>query len=522
VWTRLWTRLVVFFSRLRFAWARRRLDEEARSEFEAHLELLVERYVRSGMTPQQATAAARRRFGNVVQAREALYEMNSLGWLEASFQDLRYALRLLRRSPGFSAVVVATFGLGIGGTTAVFSVVRAVWVAPLPYEQPGRLVRLYQQEVDKPSTRHYLSAPYFKLVRDHAASFESVAALDTYSETGLDLVKGGRGQRLRVLYVSSDYFRTLRSGALRGPGFEPGDEAGARRVVVSDRLWRTRLAADSAILGATIQLSAQAYEVVGIAPPGFARDHESAPPRAVVSVNFARHAFPDMSLESVIGQHIAPLGRKREIVGVVGDVALDVYGAPTLTVYHAHRQFAADRNWTLSYVAATSLPPERLLASVSAAVAALDPELVVHRPASMTEVVGRGKSRERFALVLLGAFASVGLTLAALGLYGVLAYAVRQRTQEIGIRIALGATAGQIRALVLRQAGRALAIGLAVGVAGSLLLGRFLSSLAFGVSPSDARILLAAAVLLTATGVVAAWLPARRASRLDPRTAIQD
>ena len=121
----------------------------------------------------------------------------------------------------------------------------------------------------------------------------------------------------------------------------------------------------------------------------------------------------------------------------------------------------------------------------------------------------------------MGAFALVSVLLAALGLYGVLAYAVRQRTQEIGIRMALGATAAQVRLTVLRQAGL-LGIGLASGTAGSLLLGRWLTSLSFQISPSDPRILLAAAVLLTLTGLLAAWLPARRASNVPPRIAMQE
>jgi len=193
-----------------------------------------------------------------------------------------------------------------------------------------------------------------------------------------------------------------------------------------------------------------------------------------------------------------------------------------LAVYHAHRQFAGDRNWALTQVVATELRPERIVADVRATIAATDPELVVHRASPMTEIVGRGTSRERFALILMGAFAVVSLLLAALGLYGVLSYAVRERTQEIGIRVALGATAAQVRVLVLRQAVLVLGAGLVAGFGGALMLGRWLSSLVFEITPGDPRILLATALLLTITGLLAAWLPARRASRVAPRTAMQE
>ena len=229
-----------------------------------------------------------------------------------------------------------------------------------------------------------------------------------------------------------------------------------------------------------------------------------------------------MPFDSVIGQQISAGGQRLEIIGVVGDVTLDVYGAPTLVVYQAHRQFADNRNWALTQVVATGLPMERILANVRAEIAAVDAELVVHRAAPMTEVVGRGTRRERFALVLMGVFAAVSVLLAALGLYGVLAYTVRQRTQEIGIRMALGASAAQVRLTVLRQASVVLGIGLVVGTAGALILGRWLTSLSFEISPSDPRILLAAAVLLTGTGLLAAWLPARRASQVPPRIAMQE
>jgi hypothetical protein len=254
-----------------------------------------------------------------------------------------------------------------------------------------------------------------------------------------------------------------------------------------------------------------------------ARDHAGAPARAIVSANLARTAFPAMPLDAVVGQRIAAGGRPPlEIIGVVGDIALDVYGTPSLVVYHPHTQFASDRNWTLAQVVTTRLAPERVLAELGSVVAESDPELAVHRAVALPEVLGRGTKRERFALVLLATFAGVSLLLATVGLYGVLAYAVRQRRQEMGIRIALGATGAQIRLTVLRMASIPLGTGLVAGSLGALLLGRWLTSLAFGISPSDPRIVVAAAAVLAATGIVAAWLPARRAARIEPRIAIQE
>jgi predicted permease len=252
------------------------------------------------------------------------------------------------------------------------------------------------------------------------------------------------------------------------------------------------------------------------------RDTATEPLRAVVSANFARTAFPGLPFDAVVGHRIAGNGREMPVIGVVGDVALDVYGTPTMIVYRAHQQYADDRNWALTQVVASERPAAELLSAVREAVRGIDPELVVHRPTPMADVVGRGASRERFALVLMATFALVSLTLATLGLYGVLSYAVTQRTPELGIRMALGATAGNVRALVMRQAAIVVGIGVAAGICGALLLGRWFGSLAFGVTPSDPALLAAAVCVLASVAAIAAWLPARRAARIEPRVAMQD
>ena len=882
----MWRRLRARIARLFFVLTPWRHDEDARLEMAAHLDLLTERYVRQGLSPDEAYTAARRQFGNATLARQDLHEMNSIKWVEPLIQDLRYALRQLRHSAGFAGVVVATLGLGIGGATAVFSVVQAVLLAPLPYEAPGQLVRFYQQEPDKPDTRSVLAGTHFTFLRDHASAFEDVAAIANYRETGLDLLANGRAERINVLRVSSGYFDVLRSKPRLGRGFDREDERGTLRVVLSDAAWRTYFGGDPSIVGATIRMNGRSCEVAGVAPPDFedpiapgvaawipydlagdtyeennsltaigrlrngvaleqaqaelatltppmrerwraarrsaivaaplheelvasargplnllfaavglvllvacvnvanlalvratgrvhefairaalgsgrprlarqllveslvlaflggavglglaafgvqvlqaigrdalprlhdvglngevmlfavavmtvtgvafgivpalrlartspvealnqqsrsatgtrglarlrgalaaaqvalaltllagagilfasfhglqqvdvgvrvegiltfevnlptsrydetrrasfqeelagaletipgvtaagaisrlpatgsyhpwntqirtgplaglpidrsrfamqqrvvsgdlfaalqipilagrnfdARDDARAPRRAVVSANFAHVAFPGMPHRSVIGQGISAAGRNLEIIGVVGDVALDVYGAPTMVVYHPHRQFAGDRNWALTQVIATERSPQELLGDVGREVGRFDPELVVYRPATLAEVLDRGKSRERFALVLMGTFAAIALALAALGIYGVIAYGVRQRSTEIGIRIALGASGGHVRRLVFRQAAAIVAVGVAVGLGGAFILGRWLEALAFGIAPSDPRILTASAATLALVALVAAWVPAQRAARVAPRAAMQD
>ena len=274
----MWTRLQAVVSRLAFALARRRLDDDARLEIDTHLELLTDRYLRQGLSPDQAWLAARRQFGSVTIVREDLHTMNSIGWLERIVADLRGAVRQVRRSPGYAVAVSLTLGLGIGGATAVFSVVDAVLLAPLPYQEPGRLVRLHQQQPGRPDTRSVLAATHFSFVRDHAGSFEELAALAHYSETGVDLA-GRRGvERLRVLRVSSGYFETLGVSLALGRGFSRDDEAGAgtQRVILSDSVWRAHFAADPAVVGSTVRLSAEAYEIAGVSLTGAEASPETA------------------------------------------------------------------------------------------------------------------------------------------------------------------------------------------------------------------------------------------------------
>jgi predicted permease len=249
-----------------------------------------------------------------------------------------------------------------------------------------------------------------------------------------------------------------------------------------------------------------------------ARDDARAPRRVVVSRSLADGLFPGID---PLGQRLHTGGFDAEIIGVVGDVAVDAEGREAEYVYHAHRQFAGDRNWALTQVVSTTMPPEKLIPAVRRATAELDPQLVVYRPTTLEAAIGRGSAQRVFILRVLLAFAGVALFLAALGLFGVLSYGVRLRSRELGIRMALGAEAGAIRGMVIRQGLLLTAIGIAVGAVGAIASSRLLASLVFQVSALDPRVLGTVALLMTAVAALAAYLPARHATSLDPRSVLQ-
>jgi len=165
--------------------------------------------------------------------------------------------------------------------------------------------------------------------------------------------------------------------------------------------------------------------------------------------------------------------------------------------------------------------PMRLLNAVREQVRQLDPEIPVNRPITMEDVVGEEVKQPRFNMALFTFFGGLGLALAAIGVFGVLSYSVARRTHEIGVRMALGAERSHVLGLMMRMGGKLVLTGLAVGVAGSLLLGRYVQSEVFSVSVTDPVAIAGAVVVLMATGLAACVAPARRAARLEPMSALR-
>jgi predicted permease len=258
---------------------------------------------------------------------------------------------------------------------------------------------------------------------------------------------------------------------------------------------------------------------------GFAAsDGSSAPQVVVLNEAAVKQFFPD---EDPLGKRIRlGLGRGPgkpkaggEVVGVVRDVKRRGLARDSVPeVFLAYPQYAAG---SMTLVLRTAVPPRSLATAAEKAVHELDPQLAVSQVATLDEVVARSISQPRFYTLLLGAFAAAALFLASLGLFGVMSWAVAERTRELAVRMALGAQQRELRRMVLRQALVLGGAGLALGLAGAFVATRSLETLLYAVSPADPVTLAAVAGLLLATTLVAGYLPARRATRVDPVVALR-
>jgi putative ABC transport system permease protein len=253
------------------------------------------------------------------------------------------------------------------------------------------------------------------------------------------------------------------------------------------------------------------------------RDSETAPHVVVVSQSLARHYWPT---EKALGKRLKP-GFSNDawctVVGVVGDTKQDGLGrAPSPALYLSYAQAPATfLMQDITLVLRSGADPLSLVAAARGAVQAVDPDLPVFDVATMGQLVHHSVSASRFNFALLGVFAMLALVLAAVGIYGVMSYAVAQRTHEIGVRVALGAEASDIIRQVVRQGMLPAVIGIATGTAGAWGMTRFLSSLLFGVRPTDPVTFTLVPVLLAAVGALACLLPARRATKVDPVVALR-
>ncbi len=244
-----------------------RRDREFTAEMESHLQMHIEDNLRAGMTKAEARREALMKLGGVEQNKEIYRDQRGLPLLETLFQDLRFALRLLRRNPGFTGIAVLTLSLGLGATTTIFSVVNSVLLRPLPYQNHDRLLRVEETHPGAAGSG-VTFATYLDLERE-AKTVENASA---FRERGFNVTGGGEPQEGSGALISGNFFNALGSQPLLGRTTQPEDDraGGNNRVVtLSYALWHSRFGADSKILGQTLTVNAEAFTVIGVMPPGF-------------------------------------------------------------------------------------------------------------------------------------------------------------------------------------------------------------------------------------------------------------
>jgi putative ABC transport system permease protein len=261
-------------SRIRATFRRGRLDQEFEREIRLHLEMLAERFIRLGMDPVEASYAARRQFGGLAQVTQDLRERRALPQFGVLLRDIRHAFRQLRNARRFTAAAALTLALGIGASTAVFAVLDAVVLRPLPYPDPERLMAfrsLDRRGAPRPTS---LSYPNFFDFRKGNRVFEHLVC---YRDARFALTDSLPPIQVAGQIVSWDLFPMLRIQPQLGRGFLPDEERpGVQVTVLSHSLWKSRFGGDPAILGRRIRLNGKPFTVVGVAPAGFRFPAEDA------------------------------------------------------------------------------------------------------------------------------------------------------------------------------------------------------------------------------------------------------
>jgi len=259
---RFWQSLQRLFSFFR----RAQLDRELEAEMSSHLELAIEENLRRGLSPTEARRQALLRFGGPQQAKEQHREARSLPFLETLFQDLRFAFRVLRKSPGFSAIAVLTLALGIGATTAIFSVVYGVLLRPLPFSEPNRIMAIFED--NNYGTWSHLADPNFDDFRDQNHSFEAIAK---YNADVVSVSGASQPTRTMVAGVTPGFFRVFRVQPVFGRDFNTDDnkKGAAPVVLVSYGYWKQYLGSPLDLSQSHLRIGNAVYSVIGVLPADF-------------------------------------------------------------------------------------------------------------------------------------------------------------------------------------------------------------------------------------------------------------
>ncbi len=483
---------------------RKRKQSDFDAEISTHLELETQRLKEQGLNDEEARAAARRAFGNVTQTQERFYESRRWLWWDHFVQDLRFSLRTLRKNPGFTAIAVLTLALGIGANTAIFSLLNAVLLRPLPVEKPAELVLLGRGRAggstdDFAETELY-SYPFYRQVLQKNQVFSDTSAMLSLL-LGMHGLVGGRTELdlLHVQLVSGTYFRMLGVKPSLGRSLTEAedDPAGAHPVaMVSYSWWDQRFARDPAIIGKTVTLGSTVYTIVGVTPPGFFGTAVGQSPDVWIPLSMEKQISPGWNgLDNKSFQSLYILGRLK----------------PGVTTEQARAQVnvLAHQVWRDDAGATLTKQQEDDLRHAQIVLTSIEHGLPHIRYGAETP------------LEILMAVVGLVLLIVCANLANLLLARATTREREIAVRMSLGAGRGRLvrqmltESLVLTLAGATLGM-LFAGWAGHVLVAMVPHGdepLPLNVAP-DARVLGFTLLVSLATALLCGLAPALRASRV--------
>src|SRR5271168_1439303 len=250
---------------------RTKKDRDLAEEIESHLAHAQDTNAAQGLSPEEARRQAYVRFGNPRATRERVWRYRSLSWLEDGWRDMRFALRGLAKTPGFTLIAILVIAVGIGVNTAVFSVINTVLLKPLTYPDPQSLVEL--RNTSAQGSFPGANIPKFNIWHQQTSIFQRVAAYD-FGGAGLNITGGDHPEQVQGMHVSADYFAMLGAPVIAGRTFTAAEDSphGGHITVLSYGLWKSRFGANPNVVGSTMQLDGQPYLIVGVIGRNFVTD----------------------------------------------------------------------------------------------------------------------------------------------------------------------------------------------------------------------------------------------------------
>jgi predicted permease len=471
---------VSWVDRISNLFRRSQVDDELEEELQFHLDARTRDNLSSGMNAEAAQHDARRRFGNATLAKERAHEMNIVVSIETIGRDLHYALRGLRKSPGFTVVAVLTLALGIGANTAVFSIVDAALLRPLPYRNADRLVMIAQR-LPKELVPAFDTYREFEEWNRHSSSFEKIAAATWARDAGAILSWHGTKQEILAVPATVNFFSMLGVRAAQGRTFEAADLSGACTVVLAHSFWQKRLGSAPDWIGKSLTLDDRACTIVGVMPRDFS-------------------FYPK---QTELWTLITP-GSK-----------------------------FIDKPWDMPVLAFGLLKPGVSRPAAQAELASIQSQIITENPSlaamklepvledlqsEFTWLTGRNLRR---GLLILFAVVGFVLLIACVNVANLLLGRATVRQKELGVRAALGAGQSRLICQLLTESAVLSLFGAGLGILLAILCVRYVATKeAIQLPPGNPisvnwEALVFTLILAILTGVLFGVVPAWKASRLD-------